>query len=207
MGFRINKKNLRVTKILPPKDHPGQNMRLRYMRVDPKGTACVTNEMIARVSLPEASSSPATILSEAELSAINLRSENDDIPYIDSNRPAQTGPHFVCPNLDQAIPDVNENHVSIVVNGAFLRKLVELANSVSEDSERLCAVRIYPDKGVLRIDNYREPGQQEFLGVLRDYSYHGNKIPGGKDATKPVVEVRKQRGLLLKSSTGRKFRA
>jgi hypothetical protein len=209
MAYRINSRNLKVARII---DKQGDS-RLRHMRVDHQGTTCTTEYCVARVGLPEKPSQfqAATILNEQEIQKVHDSMVHDSptsSAWVHPGRPAATGPHYLVPEVNKVIPALNEAQTSLVVNGKTLRKLLDIAIAVSNDVDATMAIRIYPDKGMLRIDNYRDTHDQEFLGVMSEIAYHGNKIPGEPEAGKPVAEVKpKQTSFTLKTATGRRFRA
>ena len=181
------------------------NRRLKYMHVSPKGTMCLTEMAMARVSLPEDHHGLTSIIIPQP--QVDKMRENLTEVQITGAHPAVTSPNFLVPKIDSVIPETNETSTSIIVNGEILLKMLKIANEVSTDSEKIMALRIYPKQGVIRLDTYRQPGQQEFLGIIREMEYYGENMPGGEKEGSMKESRPKQKGMMLKTSTGRRFRA
>lgn len=211
MKFTVNGKNLAVARIMPRgKD---ADPRLKHLHVSKDGVTAFGPSAIARVSLPAGPAQPviAVVVPQAEIDKQTgeLKSESRwDIPE-EVTEPGVTSPDFLVPNVKSIIPDPNMQFATACVNGDILLKLIKAANEVNEDGEKALKLRFYPAEGKLRIDTYRQPGQQEFVGVLTELEYSGDYIPGDKaTGAAPVPEKKPvQKGLVLKTDAGRKFRA
>lgn len=183
--------------------------RLKYIHTGPNGTTCVSPEYVVRVSLPEKTDQPriSVVYPQAVLDSLPSTSTQSNTPFeMPEGRPAVTGPEFLIPKFEQNIPKPDSQTATFTCNGELLSKMLKIACEVSNDSDKTMRLRLC-DNGTLRIDNYREPGDQEFLGVLYGVEYFGNKIPGDKDESAPVKEERpKQKTEVLKTSNGRRFR-
>jgi hypothetical protein len=209
MSYRVNGKNFAVGRLmLRGKD---AEKRLKYLHVSPKGTAVVSGPMIARVSLPVDAGNTETlarIVPQEEYDKLDRPGpEEDRLIELPAGEPAVTGPHFLVPTIEKTIPEPTDIDVSFTCNGDLLRKLLTAACEVCEDSDSTLRVRISKSQNAMRIDTYRQPGRQEFVGVLKGIDYDGDFIPG--EVPSGVVKPEKkpqQSGLALKASTGRRFR-
>jgi hypothetical protein len=122
--------------------------------------------------------------------------------------PAHTTPDYLVPEINSIIPDPDDQTATITVNGELLLKMLKAAVEVSEDPEKTIRIRHFPNEAKIRIDTYREPGQQEFIGVLCELEYYGDLIPGDRTGSiKPFAARPKAKGLLMRTDTGRKFRS
>jgi hypothetical protein len=181
--------------------------RLKFIHVSKQGSAVISPYYMARVSLPAGEQQPsgAVIFPQVEVDKL-VSSGNlppDEVRVMPEGLPAVTGPNYFVPRIEEQIPDVSKQTAEFTCNGEYLLKLLKIANEVSADVNKTMRLRFCGD--MLRIDNYRLDGQQEFLGVLRRVEYHGNKIPG--DNVTGVKEVKPQQtATVLKQSTGRRFR-
>ena len=218
MGYRINAKNLAVNRLLPR--GPKAEKRLKYMHASAKGTVCLTPAYLVRVSLPKDERQPnrPAIYPQADIDTLGhcgFRTQ-DTVSDIGEGRPAGTGPEFLVPKIDDAIPEPEEQTASFTCNGATLLKMLKIANEVCNDSEKPVALRFYGNSqhptdptqaAVLRIDTYRQPGEQEFVGVLKGMEYYGDLIPGNRPSDAPVKEEKpRQITETLRVATGRRFR-
>lgn len=210
--YRLNGKNLSLTRLMGR----GKSFedRLKYIHASAKGTAVVSPTVIARVSLPSGESQPSSsvIWSQKQIDELKKPTpESDEVIQMPEGLPAVTGPDYLVPNIDKLFPEPSEQTASITVNAENLLKILKVACDVTTDADKTVRLRICPEKGVLRVDSYRQPGQQEFVALIREIEYFGSNIPGEKtaaDANKPVQpEVKpSQATISLKTSTGRRFR-
>jgi hypothetical protein len=209
MRYTINAKNLAVGRLMPRgKD---ADPRLKHVVVNKEGTTAFHPQGIARVSLPAGVAQPVmpVLIPQAEVDKWNLKTdERMDIPE-DVTEHAVTSPDYLVPNAKTIIPDPSQQFASMTVNGEMLLKLLKVAVEVCDDSEKALKLRFFPNEGKLRIDTYRQPGQQEFVGVLCELDYNGDYIPGDKPSGAPPVPEKKPvpKNIALKTDTGRKFRA
>lgn len=206
MSYRVNGRNLAVGRLMVR----GKNAdkRLKYIHVGPKGTSVVTPLTVARVSLPEPQTlNPAAIIPQAEVDKIRLAPESNDTVDLPEGLPAVTQPEYLVPQLEKCFPQPEHQSASFTCNGDLLRKLLTVACEVSKDSDKTVRLRICGDFNTLRIDNYRQPGDQEFCGVLKGIEYVGNYIPGEAESIVPNAERKPmQKALGLKIAQGRRFR-
>lgn len=222
MSYRVNGKNLSVCRLMPRARYSNPDMtekmkRLRYLHVGPKGTSVVTNVLVARVSLPESEKGhkhshiiPADALNEIDRPA----PESTTMVDLPDGPPAITGPHYLVPDIDTCFPGPDAQMAQFTVNGELLRTLLTAACEVCEDSDKVMTLRICHEsskqKGrgtMLRIDTYRQPGEQEFTAILKEMEYKGNYIPGDAPDGVTVVEKKPvQAGIMMPVSEGRRFR-
>lgn len=217
MGYKINKKNLAVTRLMPR--GPKADKRLKYVHAGAKGTTCITPSYLVRVSLPFGEIQPKfpMLYTQGQIDNLNGHCFESTLPFdLGDGRPAVNGPEYTVPKVDDAIPDPGDQIATFTCNGETLLKMLKIANEVCDDSNKVVRLRLFgqvnPDDptqvGELRIDSYRQEGSQEFLGVLKGMEYYGNLIPGDKPHDAPVKEEPpKQRTETLKVSTGRRFRS
>lgn len=216
MGYKINSKNLAVTRMMPR--GPKADLRLKYMHTGPKGTTCLTSAYLVRVSLPEATDQPKfpVTYSQQQIDALHGHYWQGGTFDMGDGRPAVTNPEQLVPRIDDAIPDPADQVATFTCNGAILLKMLKVANEVCDDSEKPLRLRLFgkcdPDDPTraaeLRIDAYRQEGKQEFLGVLKGMEYYGALIPGDKPSGASVKEEPpKQIKQTLRVSTGRRFRS
>jgi hypothetical protein len=210
MRYTVNGKNLAVGRLMPRgKD---ADSRLKHVHVSKDGVTAFHPQGVVRVSLPAGVAQPAipVLVPQAEVDKWHLRAEETlDIPE-DVTEPGVTSPDYLVPALKSIIPDPNLQYATFTVNAEILLKMLKVAVEVCEDSEKACRLRFYPNEGKLRIDTYRQPGQQEFVGVISELEYAGDYIPGDKSQNAPKVAAEKKpapKGIALKTDTGRKFRA
>jgi hypothetical protein len=209
MGFRVNGKNLAVGRLMPRgKD---AEKRLKYLHIGPKGTTAVGPVVTARVSLPkEVAPEVVTsqVISQEQFDAVKRPApESLDLVTLPDGEPAVTGPHYLVPQIDRCFPEPSDISLSFCCNGDLLRKLLTVACEVCEDGDAALKLRFCPSTNSLRVDTYRQPGEQEFIGVIKGLEYDGDYIPGDVPSGKPKVEKKPlQAGLALKASTGRRFR-
>lgn len=207
MGYRINGRNLSVSRLMVR----GKNAdkRLKYIHVGPKGTSVISTVAIARVSLPQSEPQPyvSALMPQEIIDETRLPPESDDIIELPEGEPAINGPHYLVPQLDTVFPQSNYVTASFTCNGDLLRKLLTVACEVSQDGDKTLRLRICKDLNSLRIDTYRQPGDQEFCGVIKGIDYDGDYIPGDLPVGVPKVEKKPQQsGMMLKVSTGRRFK-
>lgn len=208
MSYKVNGKNLAVGRLMVR----GQDAdkRLKYLHCGPQGMAVVTPSVVARVSLPEQDRPPLGTLLYPQDAIDALKRpapESKDIIQLPAGEPAVTGPHFLVPQIDKLFPSPQEQTFAMTINGDLLRKLLTVACEVCNDSEKTMRLRFCQGTNSLRIDTYRQPGEQEFVGVIKGIKYDGHYIPGEPVANAPIVEQKPVQGnLMLKPSTGRRFR-
>jgi hypothetical protein len=216
LGYKINAKNLAVTRLMPR--GPKTDKRLKYMHTGPKGTTCLTPSYLVRVSLPFGEIQPRfpVLYTQGQVDALTSSCWQGSTFDMGDGRPAANGPEYTVPKIDDVIPDPAEQVATFTCNGEILLKMLKIANDVCEDSNKPVRLRLYgrvnPDDptqvGELRIDTYRQPDAQEFLGVMKGMEYYGNLIPGDKPSDAPVKEEPpKQMTETLRVSTGRRFRS
>lgn len=216
--YRINKKCLAVARIMPRGKVDDQSQRLKYLHIGPKGVTALQPDAMCRVSLPAGNTETLpVILPEDRVDDLRKRTDAFAGPIskyepeveVDGVLPAATSPDHLVPKVDDYIPDPSKQAASITVNGQLLLKMLKVVTEVSEDSNRTLRLRVCPEDGVLRIDTYRQPGEQEFVGVIREMEYNGDFIPGDRpsNAPKVVEEKPKVQSFVLKVEEGRKFRA
>jgi hypothetical protein len=209
MGFRVNGKNLAVGRLMVRgKD---AEKRLKYLHVGPKGVTAVGPVVTARVSLPkevEGTIATSQVIPQEQVDALKRPvPESKDLVELPDGEPAATGPHYLVPQIDRCFPAPEDIAMSFTCNGDLLRKLLTVACEVCEDSDKALKLRFCPTMNSLRVDTYRQPGDQEFIGVIKGLDYEGDYIPGDLPSGKPKVEKKPQQsGLALKASTGRRFR-
>lgn len=209
MSYRVNGKNLAVGRLMPR--GKTADKRLKYIHVGPKGTSVVTPNVVARVSLPEVhytSLNPPAIIPQEQIDAMpRLAPESEDIVELPEGLPACSQPQYLVPQVDKCFPEPQHQTAEFTCNADLLRKLLTVACEVSRDSDKVVRLRICGEYNTLRIDNYRQPGDQEFCGVLKGIEYVGDYIPGEAPSDTPKVEKKPvQKVIALKASTGRRFR-
>lgn len=208
MPYQVNGRNLSVGRLMPRgKD---AEKRLKYLHVSPKGTTAVTDVIVARVSLPSGVVAPSVpeIIPQDKYDKLDRPApESETLIELPKGEPAVTGPHYLVPNIDKTFPEPTEVDVSFTCNGDLLRQLLVVACEVTRDSDKTLRLRVCKGENALRIDTYRQPGDQEFVGVIKGLDYEGEYIPGEipTGVTKPEKKPQ-QTGLMLKASTGRRFR-
>lgn len=207
--YRVNGRNLAVTRLMAR----GKNAdkRLKYVHVGPKGTSVVTPNVVARVSLPEnsglAPTAIAAIIPQGEIDKIRIAPESADFVELPEGLPAVTQPNYLVPQIDKCFPVPEHQTAQFTCNADLLRKLLVVACEVSKDSDKTVRLRICGDFNTLRIDTYRQPGDQEFCGVLKGIDYDGDYIPGEVQGDVPKPEKKPvQKAMKLNVSTGRRFR-
>ena len=211
MPYRVNGRNLAVARLMVRgKD---ADKRMKYIHVGPKGTSVITPVVVARVSLPADEPQPfgSVVVPQADVDSLQNRPrpEQPDVIELPEGEPAITGPNFIVPMIDKCLPTPEFQMAAFTCNGDLLRKLLTVACEVSKDSDKTIRLRICStgDTPSLRIDTYRQPGDQEFIGVLKGMEYDGDYIPGEPPSSAPKFEKKPaQAGLPLKVSTGRKFK-
>lgn len=213
MGYKVNGKNLSVGRLMVRgKD---ADKRLKYIHVGPKGTTVVTPVVVARVSLPREFEQPITASAVIPQDAIDAignaawpKPGTPSIIELPEGEPAITGPHFLVPQIDKCLLGPEFQVTSFTCNADLLRKLMVIACEVSEDGDKTVRLRICDTAGTptLRIDSYRQPGDQEFVGVLKGIDYDGDYIPGEAQTGKKIEKKPQQQDMMLKVSTGRRFK-
>lgn len=209
MSYRVSGKNLALGRLMVRgKD---AEPRLKYLHCGPKGMSVVTNNIVARVSLPEQEKGlplgtlvyPQSAFDEIKRPA----PESDEIVTMPAGEPAVDSPRFMVPRIDEAIWEPTADQPAFLVNGDMLRKMLTVACEVCDDADKTMRLRFDKTSNTIRLDTYRQPGEQEFVGVMKCMTYSGNYIPGTPDSKTPVVESKPVQGnLVLKLSAGRKFR-
>lgn len=182
--------------------------RMKYIHVGPKGTSVIGPHIVARVSLPEPQTmAPAAIIPQAQVDELRRPPESADLVELPEGLPAVTQPEYLVPQIDKCFPAPEHQTAEFTCNGDLLRKLLTVACEVSKDSDKTVRLRICGDFNTLRIDTYRQPGDQEFCGVLKGMEYAGDYIPGEPAAAAPRTEKKPvQKAMGLKVATGRRFR-
>lgn len=213
--YRLTKKNFAATRAMP-KGVDG-NPRLKYMRVDRRGSTVADGQMIARVTLPagEQPSTP-TIYPKAvvEKAFADNRTELNCSGQVlmDGGLPATTTADHSVPDLDRLIPGPEDQIADFVCDGEELLALLKAALDVSEDADRCIKLRVCNKAGlgkVLRIDTLAFPGQQAFLGVVKAMQYDGPHIAGEADGStnpKSFEAHATKTPMPLVVTSGRKFR-
>jgi hypothetical protein len=211
VSFKLNGKNLSIGRLMAR----GTNgeARLKYIHGSAKGTSVVTPTVVARVSLPKDAPVPSSsvIWTQKEIDSMGKTApESNELVDMPEGRLAVTGPEYLVPNIDKLLPEPSDQTASITVNGELLLKILKVACEVTTDNDKTIRLRICPEKSAMRIDTFRQPGEQEFVAVIREIEYYGQHIPGDKskdDKTPEKPEVKPlQTSLTLKATTGRRFR-
>lgn len=207
MSYRINGKNLSVGRLMVRGKEADK--RLKYIHVGPKGTSVVTPNLVARVSLAnyEPESSVPEIIPQSEIDALpRIPIGSEDSVELAKGLPAVTQPEYLVPQIDKCFPDPEDQTAVFTCNGDILRKMLTVACEVSKDSDKTLRLRLCGNTNTLRIDTYRQPGDQEFCGVMKGMEYDGSYIPGEPTGTtKPEIKP-VQRAIGLKINVGRRFR-
>lgn len=210
MSYRVNGKNLAVGRLMVR--GKTADKRMKYIHVSPKGTSVISPLTVARVSLPDACAptlTPAVIIPQEQIDKLRplLTPESEDTIELPEGLPAVTQRDYLVPQIDKCFPAPEHQTAVFTCNGDLLRKLLTVACEVSKDSDKTIRLRICEEYNTLRIDTYRQPGDQEFCGVLRGMEYAGDYIPGEPPADAPKVEKKPQQKVMsLKVSVGRRFR-
>jgi hypothetical protein len=207
--YKVNGKNLAVNRLMVR----GKNAepRLKYLHCGPKGTAVVGPAYVARVSLPEQEKGQplgTLVYPQDEIDKLKRPApESSEVISLPEGEPAVDGPRFMVPKVDEQFFEASADMPSFIVNAEMLRKMLTVACEVCEDSDKVTRLRYHPKTNRLRIDTYAQPGDQEFVGVMKCMKYSGSYIGGDVDADAPKVEQKPVQGnLVLKMSAGRKFR-
>ena len=199
--YSVNRKNLAVARLV----NRNGDKRLRYLHVSPKGTTAVSPELVARVSLPKGTEGSQSVIYPIEL--VDEAPGNGTMFSLTGEKPAVTGPHTLVPQVDKCFPEPQRTTATFTCNGELLRRMIEVACEISNDPNKTLRLRVCDGGTALRVDNYREPGDQEFCGVMKPIEYDGDYIPGEIPTGTPKVEKKpRQTGLVLKASEGRRFR-
>ncbi len=200
--YSVNKKNLAVARLV----NRGGDKRLRYLHVSPKGTTAVSPELVARVSLPSNSTGTSTVIYPIE--NVDAHMDGSGGPFsLRGYKPAVTGPHTLVPQVYKCFPEAQRTTATFTCNGELLKRMLECACEVSSNPNKTVRLRIVDGGAALRVDIYREPGEQEFVGCMKPIEYDGDYIPGEIPTGTPKVEKKpRQTGLVLKASEGRRFR-
>ena len=208
MSYRVTGKNLAVGRLMVR--GKSAEPRLKYLHCGPQGMSVVTPTVVARVSLPEQGGLPlgALIYPQADVDAMKRPApESPEIVTMPEGEPAVDSARYMVPKIEQCLFEADASMPSFIVNGETLKKLLTVACEVCDDSEKVMRLRYDKGTNSLRIDTYRQPGDQEFVGVMKCMRYTGNYIPGEPATTAPQVEQAPVQGnLVLKMTTGRKFR-
>lgn len=208
--YKVNGKNLSLTRLMPRGKTPDK--RLKYLHVSPRGTFVTTSVIAARVTLP-AGENPVMfapeIISQEKIDAMPLRPVpgSEEIVELPVGEPGVTGPKFLVPKMDGLFPGPDKTEMTFVCNGDLLRKLLTVACEVTDDGDKTMKLRICDGGKRLRIDTYRQPGKQEFVGVLSRLDYSGPHVPGDMPGDVVAPEKKPQQTVMvLKASEGRRFR-
>lgn len=216
MSYKLNGKSLSVGRLMVRgKDPKKAPPRMKCMIVGPKGSMVVTPSSIVRVSLPDAGSQfddngkplGTRVYSQEELDALQRpQPESTTLVQMPEGQPAVDGPQFMVPKTDDVFFKQTPDMPVFVCNADKLRTLLTIASEVCEDSDKVTRIIFDPKGNQIRLDTYRQPGDQEFCGVLKGVKYSGDYIPNEKEE-KAVVEIKpEQQNLLLPVVAGRKFR-
>ncbi|PWT76380.1 MAG: hypothetical protein C5B59_06550 [Bacteroidetes bacterium] len=213
MAYRLNRKNLAVTRVLPKGQLDGAKKRLQYMHVSRQGTTATDGFMVARVSLATEEGQPLSpvIYPKDVINKIGTV-DWDETVSMPAGLTSQTTAEHAVPNFDAIIPSPKEQVAEFTCDAEQLMTLLKVALDVSEDSDHCVRLRICdsPALGkVLRIDSLAFPPHQSFCGVLKGVQYEGKHIAGDKGddiSTAPADETINQTPLPLKLEGGRKFR-
>lgn len=205
--MKINGKNMTVARLMPR----GQKAdpRLKYLHVSSKGVTAVSTEVTARVSLPTPQPIAASIWPQEKVEEILKQHGGQPLEMVTEQQdglPAVTGPEYLVPKIEDVIPDASDQKATFTCNAELLAKVLKCACEVTTDADKTVRLRFYGD--TLRIDTWREPGQQEFVAVVMGIEYDGSNIPGDlAEGEEPKPEVKpKQGGLALKAAAGRRFK-
>jgi hypothetical protein len=203
--FVLNEKCLAVKSFMPR--GRGANNRLKYLAVSKQGVTAFHPQGIMRVSLPPDSPAPKRSMLIPQRVADKI--DRSCTVRAEETVPAHTTPDYLVPEINSIIPDPDDQTATITVNGELLLKMLKAAVEVSEDPEKTIRIRHFPNEAKIRIDTYREPGQQEFIGVLCELEYYGDLIPGDKNEGISMQKAGRPTptSLTLRTDTGRKFRS
>jgi hypothetical protein len=136
-----------------------------------------------------------------------LTPESLEIIQLPAGEPAASGARFLVPNIEKLFPTPQEQTSEFTVNGDLLRRLLTVACEVTNDADKTMRLRFCAASNSLRVDTYRQPGEQEFVGVIKGLKYSGQYIPGGVTEDTPTYEAKPVQGnVTLKAMTGRRFR-
>lgn len=208
MSYRVTGKNLAVGRLMVR--GKSAEPRLKYLHCGPQGMSVVTPTVVARVSLPEQEGLPlgALIYPQTDVDAMKRPApESPEIVTMPEGEPAVDSARYMVPKIEQCLFEADASMPSFIVNGDTLRKLLTVACEVCDDSEKVMRLRYDKVTNSLRIDTYRQPGGQEFVGVMKCMRYTGGYIPGDVAANAPSPEQKPEQGnLVLKMTSGRKFR-
>lgn len=208
MPYRLNRKNLAVTRVLPK--GPNGDKRLNYVHVNRQGSTATDGQMIARVSLPTVEGQPHTpyIYPKAVVAKVMPVDEKETILMAGELAAATTAENSV-PTWDMMIPRPADQKASFTCDAGELLTLLKVALDVTEDADRCIRIRICESSALgqtLRIDSLAFGGKQAFLGVLKGLEYEGTDIAGEHSLHFSSDEKVKKSPLPLVLSTGRKFR-
>lgn len=206
MSYRVTGKNLAVGRLMVR--GKSAEPRLKYLHCGPQGMSVVTPTVVARVSLPEQGGLPlgTLIYPQADVDAMK-RPAPEEIVTMPEGEPAVDSARYMVPKIEQCLFEADASMPSFIVNGDTLRKLLTVACEVCDDSEKVMRLRYDKVTNSLRIDTYRHPGDQEFVGVMKCMRYTGGYIPGDVAANAPFLEQKPEQGnLVLRMTSGRKFR-
>lgn len=210
MAFRLNKKNLAVTRAMPK--GPEGNKRLAYVYASRQGTTATDGFIVARVTLPSKDGQPISpVIYPKSLIGKIMPVDNNETVAMAGELPAMTTAEHAVPNLDALFPDAGDQSAEFTCDAEQLLTLLKVVMDVSEDADHCIRLRLCnsPRLGkTMRIDSLAFPGSQAFCGVLKGVQYDGNHIAGEQsegDFSKSE-EGPKQTPLPLVLSNGRKFR-
>lgn len=210
MPYKVTGKNLALGRLMVR----GKNAepRLKYLHCNHDGMTVVTPTVVARVTLPDLPGKRTTLgdvlYPQAEIDAMKRPAlDSLGIVTMPEGEPAVDSARFMVPRIDQCLLAPDASMPSFVFNGDILKRLLTVACEVCDDNEKVMRLRYDKGTNALRIDTYRQPGEQEFVGVMKCMRYSGSFTPGEPASDAPVTEQKPQQGnLVLKLSTGRKFR-
>ena len=204
MSYKLNAKNLVVARMIGR--GKTANKRLKYLHVSRKGTTAITPCWMCRVSLPFKENQPLEAMIYPQRVIDSLKPIGDIPMLMPAGISATTTPEYIVPNIESLIPAPSEQTMSFTVNGETLARMLKVANKVNTSELKSIRIRYCPDRGVIRLDTFRKPGEQEFVGVIHGIEYSGTDIPGDAAGEKIPSSVSKQTVAALKISHGRKFR-
>jgi hypothetical protein len=216
MSYKLNGKSLSVGRLMVRgKDPKKAPPRMKCMIVGPKGSMVVTPSSIVRVSLPDDSCKfddqgkplGSLVYAQDELDAVQRPApESATLVQMPEGQPAVDGPMFMVPKTDDVFFKQTADMPVFVFNADKLRTLLTIASEVCEDSDKVTRMIVDLKNNQIRLDTYRQPGDQEFCAVMKGVKYSGDYIPNEKEE-KAALEVKpEQQNLLLPVVAGRKFR-
>lgn len=215
--YKLNGKSLSVNRLMVRgKDPKKAPPRMKCMIVGPKGSMVVTPSAVVRVSLPDAGSQfddngkpiGTLVYSQDEIDALDRpQPESTTLVQMPEGQPAVDGPQFMVPKTDDVFFKQTPDMTTFTFNADKLRTLLTIASEVCEDSDKVTRLTFDVKGNQIRLDTYRQPGDQEFVAVMKGCKYTGEYIPSEKGDKPAQPEMKpEQQNLLLPVVAGRKFR-